>query len=103
MTHYDCSVLLVANERDVMDKWADYLKILAVSEALDETKSTIYNRKIESFKPFLAREYFPLIEEAQKEISETLEVYNSLKGFQKAKIDSIPRLFRSVLFMNKIR
>ena len=103
MTNEGCSVLSQANEQDVMDKWADYLKILVISEALNETKVSIYKKEIVSFKKYLPKQYLPFIEQPETRIKKILEDYNFLKGFEKSKINSIPKLFKGILFFNSIR
>lgn len=52
-----CSVLSEANEEEVFAIWNNYLRILMVSEAMTETKASIYGKPIESFERFLHPKY----------------------------------------------
>lgn len=81
----DCSILSVANEQDVMNKWADYLKVLAASEALTETKSNLFGREIESFKKYLPKEYLPIIKRPEAKVKEALRVFDFFKDMDEPK------------------
>jgi hypothetical protein len=79
LVNEECSVLSIANEEDVKDKWTDYLKILAASEALTETKSQIYGRKIDSFKKYLPKEYLPFLKLPEAKMRDALINFDLMK------------------------
>jgi hypothetical protein len=49
----DCSILAEIDEKATRIKWVEYFKILTISETMTETKSKIYDYKIESFKKYI--------------------------------------------------
>lgn len=49
----DCSILAEVDESEVKKKWAEYFKILILSESMTDIKSKIYGYELESYKKYI--------------------------------------------------
>lgn len=52
-----CSILSVANTKDIYRIWKEYFDVLIISEAMIQTKANIYGYPIENFKQYMDPEY----------------------------------------------
>ncbi len=103
LTHEGCSVLSIANETDVRNKWVDYLKVLALSESLAESKAKILNQKVESFREFLPDDYTPFLKPSQQGIKTIIDNYEYLKANKYPPINNLPKLVSAISFIRNIK
>lgn len=78
VTH-GCSVLSAATESEVKSKYADYLNVLIVSEALTEWKNNLHTKPVESFANYLHPEQLVAIKRPVFEIKEILKLNDFFK------------------------